>query len=76
MGRDFIAKGIAAEKVRAGLRHAVDVVVWPNVMGGTKASVFGLVRSLQLIADVMLYFSGVTFVLFLFCFVFALMLFD
>ena len=84
----FMAKRIAAEKVRAGLRH---VVVCPNVTGRTKeriaqskrartgslaivdchkwcklvsSAAFGLQMTWRL-------FSGVTFVLFCFVFLFA-----
>ena len=79
--KHFMAKWIAAEKVRAGLRHAV---VCSNMTGGTKeridqskwarAGSLALVDSPQvaqtciLRADVVLYFSGVTFVLRLFRF--------
>ena len=76
-----MAKWIAAEKARAGLRHAV---VCPNVTGGTteriaKGSGLVLIRSSKLIshkcilrADAVLSFSGATFVLFCFVFVFLL----
>ena len=73
----FMAKWIAAEKVRARLRHAVLCL---NVLGRTKkrtypkASVLVLVRLPYLIshkgvrfADAMTSFSGVTFVLCYFC---------
>ena len=77
----FMAKLIAAEKTKAGLRH---VVVCPNVTGRTKeriaqtkrarAGSLAVVDSPQvartciLRADVVLSFSGVTLVLFLFRF--------
>ena len=76
----FMVKWIAAEKVRAGLQHAV---VCPNVTGRTKESLAQskraragspaiadqpqVARTCILQADIVLSFSGATFVLF--CFV-------
>ena len=82
----FVAKWIAAEEARAGLRHAV---VCLNVMGTTKERIAQSKRARAgslatsganfcppgvWFADAMTSFSGVTFVLFCFVFVFMLSL--
>ena len=73
----FMAKCIAAEKVRAGLRHAV---VCPNVTGRTKKRILIAQSGANLyppgvwFADVMSSFSGIgiTFVFFVFVFMLSL----
>ena len=70
-----MAKWIAAEKTKAGLRHAV---VCPNVTGRTKERIATSGANLcppgVWFADAMTSFSGVTFALFCFIFVFMISL--